>query len=236
MASQTLLVYYVEEQLNFQDQDIATMFLIFGILGVIVQGFIIRLINGCVGERIIVFISFVFGAIHNALYGVAHHKTTINIAIAFGSLSLMSFPAISAIKSNNVVRIDSRSSCSFLCQLVVHSLHCLLSKTVSYIVIWFVNSHTHVPFFSLLFNTYEDESEQGRIQGALYSIQALASALGPTLMRCVYHYTKNGAWMGPGSMFLIATCLYVVAMYCAYLLPVRQIYFFSFRMRFRCWL
>jgi hypothetical protein len=41
-------------------------------------------------------------------------------------------------------------------------------------------------------------------------------------MRWVYHYTKDGEWMGPGSMFIVAASLYVIAMYCAYLLPVRS--------------
>jgi fucose permease len=108
LTSQTLLVYYVEEQLNFRDQDIATMFLIFGILGIIVQGFILKLMNGLFGERRIVLIAFTFGVIHNILYGVARHKITIYVAIALGSLNTMAFPTISAIKANNVVRIQQQ--------------------------------------------------------------------------------------------------------------------------------
>ena len=41
-------------------------------------------------------------------------------------------------------------------------------------------------------------------------------------MRTVYQYTKDGALFGPGSMFLFAASLYCVAVYCAYLLPVRS--------------
>lgn len=65
--------------------------------------------------------------------------------------------------------------------------------------------------------------EQGRIQGALFSLQAVAAAIGPTTMRFVYHFTKNyaGAFVGPGSMFCFASCLYAMAAYCAHLLPVR---------------
>ena len=40
-------------------------------------------------------------------------------------------------------------------------------------------------------------------------------------MRTVYQYTKDGALYGPGTMFLFAAGLYCVAVYCAYLLPVR---------------
>jgi len=40
-------------------------------------------------------------------------------------------------------------------------------------------------------------------------------------MRFVYHYTKDGSFLGPGSMFVAAATLYLVAIYCAYALPVR---------------
>jgi len=74
-----------------------------------------------------------------------------------------------------------------------------------------------------LVRTMQESSEQGRIQGALYSLSALASGLGPVVMRFVYHYTKDmhGRILGPGTMFLVASCLYLVAIYAAYLLPVR---------------
>ena len=50
----------------------------------------------------------------------------------------------------------------------------------------------------------------------------LASALGPMTLRFVYHFTKDGAFVGPGSMFIFAAGLYAVAVYIAYLLPVRK--------------
>lgn len=62
-------------------------------------------------------------------------------------------------------------------------------------------------------------SEQGRIQGALYSVQALASALGPTLFRTVDRFAGAGPF-GPGSMFLFSSLMYVVASCCACYLPV----------------
>jgi hypothetical protein len=67
----------------------------------------------------------------------------------------------------------------------------------------------------------QEESEQGRIQGALFSVQALASACGPYAMSAIYRATKDGALFGPGSMFVFASGFYIVAVYCAYLLPVR---------------
>jgi hypothetical protein len=59
-------------------------------------------------------------------------------------------------------------------------------------------------------------SEQGQIQGALYSVQALASGTGPLLMRLIYSWTKE---MQPGAMFLAAACLYLLAASFAWTLP-----------------
>ena len=38
-------------------------------------------------------------------------------------------------------------------------------------------------------------------------------------MRFVYHYTKDGFLLGPGTMFVFASCLLVVASGCAFALP-----------------
>eukprot|EP00529_Nitzschia_sp_RCC80_P011327 CAMPEP_0113489950 /NCGR_PEP_ID=MMETSP0014_2-20120614/26791_1 /TAXON_ID=2857 /ORGANISM="Nitzschia sp." /LENGTH=613 /DNA_ID=CAMNT_0000383699 /DNA_START=351 /DNA_END=2188 /DNA_ORIENTATION=+ /assembly_acc=CAM_ASM_000159 len=54
------------------------------------------------------------------------------------------------------------------------------------------------------------ESEQGRIQGALYSLQALASGIGPVALRYVYSKTQHTA-IGPGTMFIFAAGLYLIA-------------------------
>jgi DHA1 family tetracycline resistance protein-like MFS transporter len=63
-----------------------------------------------------------------------------------------------------------------------------------------------------------EESEQGRIQGALYSLQALASGLGPATLKFVYSKTKDSV-LGPGAMFVFAGCLYLVAVAIACSLP-----------------
>ena len=96
-------MYYIEERLNFNDKDIATMFLLIGLLGVFIQGFVLKLFNDHCGERYVVIIAFVFGAMNNVIYAMASNKTAIYIGVAFGSFVGMSFPTISAIKSNNVV-------------------------------------------------------------------------------------------------------------------------------------
>lgn len=165
-GDRTLIIYYIEERLGFNDKDVALMFFIMGILGIFVQGVVLKVLNDAIGERFIVTLCFALGSLHNVLYGLAKNKATIFVAVAISSFGAMSFPTISAIKSNNV-----------------------------------------------------EPSEQGRIQGALYSLSAVASALGPVTLRSVYHYTKDGAFLGPGSMFIVAAGLYLIAVYCAYLLP-----------------
>ena len=163
-ADQSLLIYYAEDQLNFNDSDVAKMIAMIGVLGIVVQGAIIKPLNECIGERRVVMVAFTFGAIHNVFYGLATTKFELFIGNALGSLVSMSFPTISAMKSNNV-----------------------------------------------------GECEQGRVQGALYSLSALASAVGPASLRIVYHATRDSDL--PGFMFLFASILYVIAVVCAYALP-----------------
>jgi DHA1 family tetracycline resistance protein-like MFS transporter len=167
-GDRSLLIYYIEERIGFNDKDVALMFMIMGILGIFVQGLVLKFLNELIGERRVVALCFCLGTFYNVLYGFATTKLTIFVAVALSAFGGMAFPTISAIKANNV-----------------------------------------------------ESSEQGRIQGALYSLSALASALGPIALRCVYHYTKDGALFGPGSMFIFAAGLYLIAVYCAFSLPVR---------------
>eukprot|EP00980_Cylindrotheca_fusiformis_P014317 scaffold3821_cov127-Cylindrotheca_fusiformis.AAC.7 len=164
-GDQLLLVYYVEEQLGFTDKDVSLMFVMIGIMGLMAQGILLKPLNECIGEKMVVAFCFLIGAIDNIMYGLANKKSTIYAAVALGGLAGMAFPTISAIKSNNV-----------------------------------------------------DVSEQGRIQGALYSLQALASGVGPVLLRYVYSHTKNCP-LGAGTMFVFAGLLYLVAVAAACALP-----------------
>jgi MFS transporter, DHA1 family, tetracycline resistance protein len=160
-------VYYIQERIGFKDGDVANFFMVLGILGIFMQGVVLKHANTLFGERQLLMICFALGAIHNAMYGLAHTKSSIFLAAAVGTVGAMAFPTISAIKANNV-----------------------------------------------------ESSEQGRIQGALYSISAVASAIGPVGMRFIYHYTKDGAWFGPGSMFIGVSFVNWLAVYISYLLPV----------------
>lgn len=157
-------------QLCFNDEDIANLYMLMGVLGIFVQSFVLKAMLEKVGERSTITISFAFGALHTVLYGVARDKALVFVAMAVGTGVTMAFPTISALKANNV-----------------------------------------------------KDSEQGRIQGALYSVQAISSGLGPTLMRQIYGWSEDGTsilW-GPGTMFLFAALFYGVAVYCASQLPVR---------------
>eukprot|EP00571_Detonula_confervacea_P011970 CAMPEP_0172305814 /NCGR_PEP_ID=MMETSP1058-20130122/7032_1 /TAXON_ID=83371 /ORGANISM="Detonula confervacea, Strain CCMP 353" /LENGTH=533 /DNA_ID=CAMNT_0013017527 /DNA_START=48 /DNA_END=1649 /DNA_ORIENTATION=- len=168
-ADHTLFLYYVVDNFGFGDKDIAVLFLIIGIMGMLVQTVVLKPLNSLIGERRVIIVAFLVGALHNYLYGVAKYKSTIFISATIASLTGMSFPTISAIKANNV-----------------------------------------------------DELEQGRIQGALYSLSSLASALGPMMLRYVYSQTKDGGGFGKGTMFIFGAGLYLVATLCAWLLPEEQ--------------
>jgi MFS family permease len=166
-ADQTLLLYYVEDRLNFNDHDVAIMFGLIGLLGIFVLGVLLRPLTSLLGEKLVVVVSFIMGAMTNTLYAFAPSKSFIFLAVCISSFGGMSFPTISAIKSNNV-----------------------------------------------------EEFEQGRIQGALYALSSLSSAVGPCLLRLAYQVTKDTSH--PGSFFLVATVFFVIATFCAWSLPTEK--------------
>lgn len=168
-ADQSLLLYYADDRLSFNDNDVALLFMLVGISGVIVQIGVIKPLNDLVGEQYVLVIGFVAGVLSNVFYGLAKTKIGIFVGNILGSLLYMTFPTISAIKANNV-----------------------------------------------------DELEQGRIQGALSSLSSLAYAVGPLSMRFVYHETKDYPYPGPGTMFLAAGALYLLASLLSLKLPQDQ--------------
>lgn len=110
----TLFLYYVEENFGFNDRDIAMLFLIIGVMGIIVQATVLKPLNSLIGERRVIMVAFLVGALHNFLYGIAQSKKTMFIAASIASLTGMSFPTISAIKANNVVSgLFYNTTCKF---------------------------------------------------------------------------------------------------------------------------
>ncbi|KAL3804452.1 hypothetical protein ACHAW5_000405 [Stephanodiscus triporus] len=170
------------ENFGFNDKDIAILFLIMGTMGILVQAVVLKPLSSWMGERRVIMVAFMFGALHNLLYGIAKAKRTLFISATIASLTGMSFPTISAIKANNV-EYSEFIGCG------------AMNKT---------------------------EMEQGRVQGALYSLSSLASAIGPIMLRYVYYQTKDGGGFGKGTMFIFGSFLYLVATVCAWLLPEEQ--------------
>ena len=66
------------------------------------------------------------------------------------------------------------------------------------------------PLLSSLASQQVGLDEQGRVQGALLAMNALAGAVGPVSMNWVYSKTKDGTHkpFGPGTMFLLSSGLY----------------------------
>jgi len=101
-ADQSLTIYYVEQQLQFNDRDVAYLFMIIGLLGIIVQGVLLNKFIYWLGERNVISIAFFFGVLSNILYAFASGRSGIYIGATVGCVTGMAFPTISAIKANNV--------------------------------------------------------------------------------------------------------------------------------------
>jgi len=154
-GDKVLIIYYVGSKLLFSMQDTASMLLLFAFGSVFAQGVILKPLNDCIGERLILVVFFVAAVFSNASNGLARTTGELYSGIFFASFTEMAFPAFSAIKANNV-----------------------------------------------------DVSEQGRIQGALYSILSLASGLGPWMMGYVNHVASDSL-LGPDVMFRFAALLHI---------------------------
>lgn len=98
-----LLIYYAEDRIGFKDKDIASLFMIMGIGDIIALGCLLKLLNDWIGEKYVIIVSFIAGLIHNTIYAFANSKIWIFVGILVGVLDGLSFPTISAMKSNNVV-------------------------------------------------------------------------------------------------------------------------------------
>ena len=98
----SLVIFYIEEHLNVKEDDLAHMFFIMGILGVILQGIGLQPLVFVLGERGLLVLSFLSGTIHNFLYGVARNKTTITAALSLSQLTKLNYPILSSVASQQV--------------------------------------------------------------------------------------------------------------------------------------
>lgn len=169
-SDRSLLLFYMEDQLDIRDSDLATMLFIMGLVGVVVQGFLLEPLLACLGQKGLLMVSFLSGAGHNLLYGMAKRKGTIYVALCLSQLTKTNFPLISSIAANNV-----------------------------------------------------SENEQGRMQGALFALVALANAIGPVTLEGIYSHTKEGKRLGPGTMFVFASALYAVGTCFVFFIPSDKI-------------
>ena len=78
---------------------------------------------------------------------------------------------------------------------------------------------TNTPILASLASQDASVNEQGQIQGALYAVNALSAAIGPVIMQFVYKRTKDN--IGPGTMFLVASCLYFGGTIVVSFIPVK---------------
>lgn len=157
-TDRALVVYYIEYHLNVNANDVAGMFFVMGIIGIIVQVFLMQPLMNLMGEKRLLVVTFISGTLHNILYGVAKAKSTIYVAFSLSQLTKI-----------NISLLSSLASKSAACH------------------------------------------EQGRVQGALFAVNALANAIGPLSAQFVYGQTKDTPW-GPGTMFLYAACLYMLGL------------------------
>mmetsp|Transcript_97 Transcript_97/g.177 ORF Transcript_97/g.177 Transcript_97/m.177 type:complete len:560 (-) Transcript_97:1072-2751(-) len=157
----TLLVYYVEDELDYTEEDVAFIYLIKGIVGIVIVGIALKPLNDCLGERRLILISLLLGVVHNIMFCVGKSRAVIFIGVTLYGITYLYFPAVGAIKSNHA-----------------------------------------------------DETEQGRVQGALFASSSLAAAIGPVSFRLV----ENNSEM-PGAMFLFGAALLLVGFGFALVLP-----------------
>ena len=101
-AEYTLFVYYVEDELDFGSSEIAAVFAISGLIGIVMCGYFLKPLNDLLGERLLLVFAYVLGAIHDVLYGFAKASWIIFIGSALFGLTNVSYPAIASIKANNV--------------------------------------------------------------------------------------------------------------------------------------
>lgn len=95
----TLVMYYIEDQLDVRAKDISSMFLWMGVVGMALQGGLLQPLVQCLGERGLLIATFCSGILHNFLYGVATNKTTLCVALVLSQLTKLNYPILSALAS-----------------------------------------------------------------------------------------------------------------------------------------
>jgi hypothetical protein len=193
-----LLLFYIEDELDVRDKDIAQMFFVMGILGIMFQAFLLQPMTQCLGEKGLLVTSFLSGTLHNLLYGLARDKRCIYVALAFSQLTKTNYPILSSLASKDASAHEQGQVVSFAYFefLIGNGHHGIIGKCQWSSLLFHILSISHHLF---------SRCEQ---QGALFALNALGAAIGPLSMQAIYDKTKNT--LGPGTMFFFASFLYAI--------------------------
>lgn len=101
-SDRSLVIFYIEDQLNVRENDLAPMILSMSFVAVVVQGFLIEPLLLYLGEKGLLVASFACGTLHNLCYGLATSKALIYVAFSLSQFTKTNFPLVSSIASNNV--------------------------------------------------------------------------------------------------------------------------------------
>ena len=98
-----LVFFYLENQLGFSYTGVASVLLFFAVWCIITQTIGIKAFNELFGEKYIIMLAFFLGFLHNLCFGFARGPFWVYVGFFFSAFLWMAFPAISSIKSMNVV-------------------------------------------------------------------------------------------------------------------------------------
>jgi len=105
-ANINLIVFYVDNHMGFTDADTASMFWIFGSVGIFAQAVLMKPLLRCFKEKNLTILVFACGIIHNLIYGLAQTKPTMFVGVALSELTKLAQPLMSSMASNHVHELE----------------------------------------------------------------------------------------------------------------------------------
>lgn len=97
----TLALYYIEDQLSLRADDMAELFLVLGIFGIVCQAGLLQPLTALLGEKALLVATFGCGVCHNLLYGVARTKYGIMAVFGLSQLTKLNFPLLASLASQS---------------------------------------------------------------------------------------------------------------------------------------
>lgn len=94
-----LFLFYVESHFDVNEADLAKMFFVMGIIGVVMQAFLLHPLTVCMGEKMLLIATFLSGTLHNLLYGVSRNKEGIYVALCLSQFTKLNMPLLSSVGS-----------------------------------------------------------------------------------------------------------------------------------------